>query len=232
MEEINGIELLRRKSPFVVIGHRGSPRRAAENSLASLTLALDEGADGVETDLRRLASGELVLFHDDEHQGNPFESFSIDALRGAVSLTLLHEVALLARRGVVVLEVKRTGFERELQALVREWGDDLIVSSFDHRVLDRLRREGFRGHLGVLYSGYLVEAVGYARRFDASVIFPHHHFVEEEMVKEAVAAGMAVVPWTSNREGEWEEFARIGCHGIITDLPLEAVLWRAAALKC
>lgn len=54
--------------PPLVIGHRGARRLAVENTLESLRIALDLGADGVEFDVQRTADGELVLFHDDDLQ--------------------------------------------------------------------------------------------------------------------------------------------------------------------
>jgi glycerophosphoryl diester phosphodiesterase len=50
----------------LVIGHRGARRLAVENTLESLRIALDLGADGVEFDVQMTADGELVLFHDDD----------------------------------------------------------------------------------------------------------------------------------------------------------------------
>ncbi len=52
----------------LVIGHRGARRLAVENTLESLRIALDLGADGVEFDVQLTADGELVLFHDDDLQ--------------------------------------------------------------------------------------------------------------------------------------------------------------------
>jgi len=51
--------------PPWVLGHRGSPREAPENTLASLRAALDAGADGIEYDVHACASGEPVLIHDE-----------------------------------------------------------------------------------------------------------------------------------------------------------------------
>ncbi len=51
---------------MLVVGHRGAPERAVENSLLSLQIALDQGASGVEFDVQITADGEPVLFHDDE----------------------------------------------------------------------------------------------------------------------------------------------------------------------
>jgi glycerophosphoryl diester phosphodiesterase len=49
--------------PFVV-AHRGARTLQPENTLAAFLLALVQGADALETDLRFTADDELVLFHD------------------------------------------------------------------------------------------------------------------------------------------------------------------------
>ena len=53
---------------FLILGHRGSPKRFPENTIASFDEALRAGADGFETDLRLLSDRIAVLFHDDELQ--------------------------------------------------------------------------------------------------------------------------------------------------------------------
>jgi len=55
-EEISG--------PPWILGHRGAPREAPENTLSGLRRAVDLGLDGFEYDVRRCASGEAVLIHD------------------------------------------------------------------------------------------------------------------------------------------------------------------------
>lgn len=50
--------------PPWILGHRGTPREAPENTLAGLRRAVDVGLDGFEYDLRACASGEAVLLHD------------------------------------------------------------------------------------------------------------------------------------------------------------------------
>ena len=46
------------------IGHRGAKGHVAENTLASIQKAMELGADGVEIDVFRCLSGEIVVFHD------------------------------------------------------------------------------------------------------------------------------------------------------------------------
>ena len=47
-----------------IIAHRGFSARAPENTIAALTLALEEGATAVEFDLRTSGDGNPVLMHD------------------------------------------------------------------------------------------------------------------------------------------------------------------------
>ena len=53
----------------LVLGHRGSPRRARENTLEAFALAREDGADGVELDVHRTRDGGLVVHHDADIEG-------------------------------------------------------------------------------------------------------------------------------------------------------------------
>ena len=48
----------------LIVAHRGVPVMQPENTLPSFSLALEQGADALETDLRFTRDGEIVLFHD------------------------------------------------------------------------------------------------------------------------------------------------------------------------
>lgn len=50
----------------LVLGHRGASAHFPENTLAAFRAALEHGADGVELDVMRCASGEVVVVHDDD----------------------------------------------------------------------------------------------------------------------------------------------------------------------
>ena len=52
-----------RPHPFVY-GHRGTRTGAPENTLLAMRRALDQGADGIELDVRVCGSGEVVVMHD------------------------------------------------------------------------------------------------------------------------------------------------------------------------
>ena len=211
---------------FLIFGHRGSPKRFPENTLASFDETLRGGADGFETDLRLLFDGTAVLYHDDELQEAEIESltFTQCAERGAM-VDRLADLARYAGRTKMILEVKRARWEETLVEHVGSW-PDCVIASFDHSLIASLRDRDTRIPLGITFHGYLVDVADYAVRVGATWAFPNYHFVDEEMVTSLHARGIQVVPWTANRRQEWQRLREVGCDGVITDLPAEAVEWR------
>jgi glycerophosphoryl diester phosphodiesterase len=216
---------------FLIFGHRGSPTRFPENTLQSFDEALRAGADGFETDLRLLSDKTAVLFHDDELDEKEIESLSLDhpGLR-ARPIQRVRDLAPYARLTTMVLEVKRSRWEDVLLAEIRDW-PNVIVTSFDHRLIDALSKRGTAITLGLTTFGAIVGVPDYAARLGASWYFPNFRFVEPNEVAALHAAGVNVVPWTANRPAEWERLRAAGCDGVITDFPEEAVQWRSASAR-
>jgi len=214
---------------FLIFGHRGSPRRFPENTVASFEEALRAGADGFETDLRQLADRTAVLFHDHEVGDDACESLSTSdfAARG-VAVDTVGSLAPFAGRCTMVLEVKRGKWEEALLSHIAAW-PDIVVASFDHRAIAELSRRKAPFPLGLTFTGMIVGLADYARRVGATWIFPQHHWIDEDEVRAAHEAKLTVVAWTVNRERDWRRMRDIGCDGIITDLPAEAVEWRKSS---
>jgi glycerophosphoryl diester phosphodiesterase len=84
----------------LVIGHRGASAHVPENSVEAFARARADGADGVELDVLLCASGEVVVFHDDDLQRLGGRPERIDAL----SLPALREVRLTGAARIPTLE--------------------------------------------------------------------------------------------------------------------------------
>ena len=208
---------------FLIFGHRGSPRRFRENTIASFEEALRAGADGFETDLRLLAGNTAVLYHDHEINETAVETLRNDDVRADT----LDALGQFAGRCTMVLEVKRSKWEDELLRHIEKW-PGIVVASFDHRLIAELSRRKVGFPLGLTFTGAIVDLPAYAKRLGATWIFPNNHWLDEDEVRALHAAGLKVIPWTPNRQSEWQRLRDIGCDGMITDLPEEAVLWRAS----
>ncbi|HEY8130554.1 MAG TPA: glycerophosphodiester phosphodiesterase [Thermoanaerobaculia bacterium] len=206
---------------MLVFGHRGSPRRFPENTVGSFEEALRAGADGFETDLRLLADGVAVLFHDDELGDQPVETLR----SGNVPAERVRDLARFAGRATMILEVKRGGWEEALLGEIGVW-KDIVVASFDHSLIAKLAQRRVPFPLGITVAGVIVDLAHYARRLGATWCFPDYHYVDADLVASLHREKIQVVPWTPNRPSDWKRLAEIGCDGFITDDPAEAVVWR------
>ena len=98
--------------------HRGTKGYIAENTLESIQKAIDLGVDGVEIDVFRCASGEIVVFHDKKldrltNSTGFIEEMTIDSLNnvlveGKYKLPPLEEV-LTFIDGNIFLNVELKG---------------------------------------------------------------------------------------------------------------------------
>jgi glycerophosphoryl diester phosphodiesterase len=207
---------------MLIFGHRGSPKRFPENTIPSFEDAVRAGADGFETDLRLLADGVAVLFHDDEIGELQVETVASELVRAEH----LHELQRFNGRCTMVLEVKRGGWEDALLDAVGKW-KNIIVASFDHALIARLSARKVPFPLGLTFSGVILDLPDYAHRAGASYVFPDHRHVDAALVASLRQKNIRVIPWTANRPRDWQRLADAGCDGVITDYPAEAVEWRA-----
>ena len=212
--------------PFLIYGHRGSPKRFPENTIASFDETLRAGADGFETDLRLLFDRTAVLYHDDELDETQVETLTYTqcAERGAM-VERLNDLSRYAGRAQMILEVKRPRWEDTLLESISGW-PDCVVASFDHSLIASLRDRQAAFALGITFHGYLLDVGEYAVNAGATWCFPQYLFVDEAMVTSLHDRGVKVVPWTVNRKQDWQRLHELGCDGVITDVPHEAVAWR------
>ena len=182
--------------------------------------------DGFETDLRMLAGNTAVLFHDDELNEVEVESLTLEQCteRGA-TVERLSDLQRFAGRAKMVLEVKRTGWHDALITHVSSW-PGVVIASFDHTLLSDLHQRGVFFDLGMTIHGRLAEIGAYGAKLGVTWCYPNIHYVDAAMVDALHAHSIRVVPWTANRVAEWARLRDIGCDGVITDVPDDAVRWR------
>lgn len=132
---------------MLVLSHRGDHRQLPENTLPAFAAAVDQGADGIETDIRLLADGQLALFHDSHvPDGRLVAGLSLAELRAACdrAVPTLGE-ALAHWPGILWnLELKVPEALEPTLALVARAGLKRrpVVSSFWHPVVVTARQAG------------------------------------------------------------------------------------------
>jgi len=242
----------RQPHPTWIVGHRGAPRRARENTIESFDWAETLGADAIEFDLRQTRDGEAALFHDEEialgTQRVPVRSFTtreIDRLVlpsefGDYRVPRLQDVFHRYGRALkYVVEVKASaGFDRGVMArriagLASEYGvvARCLVVSFDAEFLRRMRETAPAVATGNLYKHpvALPEAGRLTPLFPpVDAIGPARDLATPALVAAATAAGLSVHPWTVNEPEELRRFLGAGVASITTDVPDVALGLRAA----
>ena len=213
--------------PRAVIAHRGRVAPGSEeNTLDAFAAAIAGGADAIELDVRRLADGALVVFHDDEAGGHPLRELTRRELQLAVPDRRIasFEECAKALRGLTRLDVelKDTGIARRvLEALARHgWDlDAFAVTSFDAATLADARAGDPDVAIGLLTEHEAI-AIGIARAaaLGADFLAPDDEAMNEDGLRQSIDAQIPLVPWVVNDAGRLRAWlAHESVAGVITD---------------
>jgi glycerophosphoryl diester phosphodiesterase len=225
---------------MLVLGHQGASAVHPGNTLAAFQAALDQGADGVELDVRRTADGTLALRHDAHlADGRALVELARGDLPEDVT-DLGTALDLLRPARLVNIEIKNWPQEAvdfdptfaladAVVALLRERGQladpGLVVSCFHLGTIDRVHELA-----PDLPTGWLVyDASDHAAAIDQTVahghvaLHPNQAFVTPELVEAAHAAGVAVTTWTCDDPERLRWLASIGVDAVIANDPAAAL---------
>lgn len=171
----------------LVVGHRGVPMHAPENTLAGFRRAVALGLDAIELDVRRTRDGRAVVFHDASLERLTGDRRAISDLTwdqlSKLRVHRTHPIPLLAE---VLAEVGRSiAINIELKprwrlddlgtTVAREIAEagaieNVLVTSYDPRRLWQVRR-----HCPELVTGFSWSemAFGFGRYIAEQVLAPH-----------------------------------------------------------
>jgi glycerophosphoryl diester phosphodiesterase len=202
----------------LLLGHRGArgEKSIPENTLASFDLALAQGCDGFEFDVRLTSDGQAVVCHDATAHGLKIGESSAESLR----LPCLREVLTRYQNSAFLdIELKVSGLETIAADLLRTLAParGFVASSFLPEVLRAIHDLDSTVPLGLicetraelsLWPKLLVEYV-----------IPHHKLVRKSLIDEIQAAGKKILVWTVNATVDMNRFSKWGVDGIISDHP-------------
>lgn len=222
--------------------HRGEHHTHAENTLAAFAAAFALGADGIELDVHLSQDRQLVVHHDEQvvaQNGTRYPIFQTPAtvLRSVIMnsaaaddsqerIPLLEEVLALAKseQRRVNIEIKNgpvvyPGIEEAVLAAVRNAAmeEQVLLSSFNHATLQRIRQLTPTLATGILYVEGLVDPWRYAHYLQADAIHPLFYNITPSLVDRCHQAQIRVHPWTVNGSEALEKCMVAGCDAVITD---------------
>ncbi len=229
-----------------IYAHRGASAYAPENTLEAFSLAADMKADGVELDVHICRDGELVVTHDEtvdrvSDGSGLVKELTLRELKAlhfnrthpayadARMPTLREVFQLLRPTGLKInVELKNSmvdypGLEEKTLELAAAEGmlDRVLFSSFSHRSMVRVKELRPEQPCGLLYDASMIRPWAYAVALGMDAIHPMYTEVILPGGECALAhrAGIAVHPWTVNREEDLRRVLGEGADIVITNYP-------------
>ncbi len=230
---------------MLILGHRGASADFPENTLPAFEAAVAQKADGVELDVMRCASGELVVCHDEELSrlarrpwvvartpwwklkradvGSPL-GFApariplLDEVLDAVPAPLSVNVELKCE------DVDDRGLAIAVGALLARRGEGarIFVSSFNPLCLARLAAAYPDVKRGLLIDpdrAWFPQAWVWQPLVGRDSVHPHHAACTEERVGFWHARGLKVAAWTVDDAARGRALAAMGVDVLITNQP-------------
>lgn len=218
----------------LLIGHRGAPLLAPENTLASFRAALEAGLHGVEIDVQRTRDGVLAVHHDPvTAAGHDIAATDWrDLAAASPQIPRLEQVFELledfddrflnielksrfpwddGRAGLLATAIANAS----VPARKRTW-----ISSFDALALVRLRRLNVGTPLALLaFTPLALESARWIPFLNPDGVHVEHRRVDTDAVARWHDAGWFVFAWTVNDRTSVARMVQAGVDGIIGDHP-------------
>jgi len=222
----------------MIVAHRGASADHPENTVEAFVGAKEQGADGVELDVRLSADDVLVLHHDAHLPDGRM-------VRAVASADLPDTIPSLAEALEATdplftnIEMKNLRSDPDHEAVeglciavagliaAFEAHERVLVSSFDLDAVLRIRETDSAVPIGWLVWGQAdpVQLISRVDSHGLQAIHPHDLLVDAAFVRRAHDAGVAVNVWTVDDPERGIALAEMGVDAIITNTP---ALMRAA----
>jgi glycerophosphoryl diester phosphodiesterase len=227
-----------------IIAHRGASLHAPENTLAAFELALQQGIDGIELDVKLSADQIPVVIHDESvdrttdgrglvHELSLATLKELDAGNGQKIPTLDEVFASVG--GQLLINVELTNYTTKKDQLVdkvvevikkHDLAESILFSSFLSKNLKRaeeLLPQTPRGLLALPnFLGWITRKVIF--RFGAyQALNPALKNTTKKQVSAVHGIGRKVYSWTVNEADDMRQLAAWAVDGIITDDPELAI---------
>jgi glycerophosphoryl diester phosphodiesterase len=204
----------------LIVGHRGAPDCAPENTMASFREGVQQGADIIELDVRLSADQHVIVFHDEyldrTTDGNgPLAERTLDELKSldaggwyhprfaGETIPTLHEVLAWAMGHVpLFIELKYSSVPGPAlgecvvqQVTAHGMADQVMIISFAHQALMWIKEGSSDTATGALYFDPGVDPVTLAQKIGANAVMPLWHLVTAGDVARCHEAGIFVNTW-------------------------------------
>lgn len=224
-----------------VFAHRGAKTHAPENTYAAFDLALEQGADGIETDIQATKDGKLIILHDDlvdrTTNGHGIatdmtwdEIKDLDAGSWYDPKYKDERIPLfedfLKRYGPKTkldLEVKNMGDELEVLSLVERENlfDQVIFTSFHFQAVINIKQKNPRATVGFLFEDFKREYLDQVVAAGINIVCPFADIVTSGFAELCHEKGLYIISWSPSSNTVIKNNFDQKVNAVIVDSPKE-----------
>lgn len=220
----------------MILGHRGAPREAPENTIASFQEAVRQGAHGVELDVQRTEDGVPVVIHDDSLERTSSGTGRVNSWRwsdlkgvsvGGHPLPSFAQAVSWARSAGALLnvEIKATDVEEATLEILAaaDMLDRTIISSFNSATVRRVAERAPDVRCYLLCEHWTEETLDLVNASGAGGLCLGVDAATADALDTLWNADLPTIVWTVDSAERIRELLRANIAGIITNYPARAV---------
>lgn len=225
------------------IAHRGFKGEFPENTMLAFKKAFEIGADGVEFDVHLTKDKELVIIHDEKLDRTTdmegfVKDFTLKELKTANASkffpayeekipTLEEYFDFIKDKDFLTnIEIKNSiidypEIEEIIYEMIKAYGlkDKIIISSFNHESLVRVKNIDKNISCGVLESSRLYRPWDYVKNLGCEYFHPLNFSVDEELIEKFKENNIGINIWFGISDYDFGQYVKDGITGLITDFP-------------
>jgi len=207
------------------IGHRGAMGYELENTLESINKAIELGVDGIEIDVFKIKSGEIVVFHDEyvdklTDGTGKIEDYNLKDLKklkllNGSRIPLLEDVLdLLDEKYFLNIELKGLNTAETVESILKD-RKNILISSFNWDELKKTTLDK-----AILIEGNPLLALKIAKEMGAIAINPDYNFLTLEIIDKIHKENLKIYTWVVNDKIKLNvDGIKLNVDGIISDYP-------------
>lgn len=226
------------------IAHRGFKGAYPENTMLAYEKAIETGADGIEFDVHLTKDSELVIIHDETLERTTDgkglikdktlqELKKLNASKGYLSCevqtipTLREYFDFTKNKDIITnIELKTSiiryeGIEKKVYDLINEYGmkDKIIISSFNHNSLIKMKEIDREIKCGVLESSRLYKPWEYVKNMGMEYFHPLNFTINKEIAEKFLENNIGLNIWFGKSDYDFSKCLDLNPTGLITDFP-------------
>ena len=229
-----------------ITAHRGDCSNAPENTMAAFEMAIENGADVIELDVRETKDGEIVVMHDESlmrtcgvkkkvgkltyeklsqySAGATYKGPNKELYKDEKIPTLREVIEEVGDRAELNIELKPAKTDKNLEQSVvdiieeYDYYDNCVVTSLTYGSIRKVKEADPR--IKTVY----VMAVAMGDLYDleyADAFSIKYRYISNDKIRQAHSMGKEIYAWTINDKQTLEKMMLLDVDSIITNKPAE-----------